>query len=355
MLEHLTVPIEWKAAGDSSGSLVGYLATWDLDLGGDQIVKGAFTKTIANIKANGIPLLADHYAHTSSVLGTIYDATQDSKGLKIWARFSSAPSAQDVRIKLVEGHLNRMSIGYEPVGYSYKDGPGGSRIRMLEELKLHEGSVVVFPMNTEAAVTQAKSWLDALPDSTKQAVRDALTATETKATSNELRDQLSVLLREKYATDTTYVWVRDFDETRVWFEIDGDGNGVFEHAYSADAEGAVEIAGERVEVRMAVSYTPLDGGDKGADLTRGATKELPPDGGAAGDEPVASAGDESAESKSTAAGDEPAHAPDDGAAGWDHWTSEAILAGRSVSTADSAQVAGLRTSLEYAEAYGKEG
>lgn len=352
MTERMVLPIEWKAEGSDAGTLVGYLSTWDLDLGGDRIVKGAFTKAVQAIKKNGIPLLADHHALTAAVLGTIYDAAQDVKGLKIWARFSSAPSAQDVRIKLVEGHLSKMSIGYEAMDYAFEDGPAGDRVRLLKDVKLYEGSVVVFPMNPEAAITAAKSWLGALPDDTQRAVRQALTAPESKATANELRDQLSILLREQYQVDKTYVWIRDLDETTVWFEVEGpDDNGIFAQGYTLTDDVAA-LDGDRTEVRMSITYTPISG-DKATTLERGA-KELPPEGGATGDEPGANAGDEPAESKSTAAGDEPAGAPDEGAAGWDRWASEALLAERPVSTADPAEVAGLRTRLRYAEAYGKE-
>lgn len=157
-MERLTVPIEWKATEDSQ-ILEGYASTFgNVDLGGDVVVEGAFTKTIANIKANGIPLLADHMPTVNSVLGTIFDATEDAKGLKIKARFSSAPSAQDARTKLVEGHLNRMSIGYEPVGFTFGE-QDGQRVRFLTEVKLWETSVVVFPMNPEAVVSRVKAAL----------------------------------------------------------------------------------------------------------------------------------------------------------------------------------------------------
>lgn len=180
MLEHLTVPIQWKAGGDA-GTLEGYASTFgNVDLGGDVVVKGAFVKTIANIKKNGIPLLADHVASTASVLGTIFDASEDETGLKIKAKFSSAPSAQDVRTKLLEGHLDRMSIGYDPVEYAFVDSDDGSRNRKLIEIKLWEASVVVFPMNPEAAVGRVKSLLGSLNEPMRAAVIEALSTKDDK-------------------------------------------------------------------------------------------------------------------------------------------------------------------------------
>lgn len=134
-LERLVVPIEWKAADDDQ-TLEGFASTFgNVDLQGDVVVKGAFKKTIANIKANGIPLLADHIPSTAHVLGTIFDAEERDKGLWIKARLSKAPSAQDTRTKLIEGHLKKMSIGYETMDHAFEDTKDGQRVRLLKELK----------------------------------------------------------------------------------------------------------------------------------------------------------------------------------------------------------------------------
>lgn len=259
MLEHLTVPIQWKAGGDA-GTLEGYASTFgNVDLGGDIIIKGAFTKTIANIKANGIPFLADHVASTASVLGTLFDASEDDNGLRIKARFSSAPSAQDVRTKLLEGHLNRLSIGYDPVEYAFVDGEDGRQNRKLIEIKLWETSVVVFPMNPEAAVTRVKSMLSSFDEPMRAAVIEALSTKDTN---------------------------------------------------------------------------------------------LPPSaqGGPPTDEVAGTSGDE-LDTKNTAPADEAGSAPDEGAAGWDRWKSEALLAGHDPEqVASPADVAGARTRLELLEA-----
>lgn len=177
-MERLIVPVEWKAASD--GTLEGYLSTFgNVDLGNDVVQPGAFDETIKELKAGGgIPLLADHVASTSHVLGTIYDAVPDSRGLKIKARFSSAPSAQDVRIKLVEGHVRKMSMGYEAKAYSFQDIEGKGTVRSLDAVHLWEGSVVVFPMNTDADITRAKSLVGALGDAERKALAEALADAE---------------------------------------------------------------------------------------------------------------------------------------------------------------------------------
>lgn len=157
--ETKTLDVEWsvrKGAADS-GTLTGYASTFgNIDRQGDVVAPGAFADTIKHLRANGgIPLLADHNASTTSVLGTITNAREDVHGLVIEAAFSSIPSAQVVRTLLAEGHLSRLSIGYEPIDYAYEH-RDGQRVRVLKAVRLWETSVVVFPANPEAAVSSVK-------------------------------------------------------------------------------------------------------------------------------------------------------------------------------------------------------
>lgn len=150
------VPVAWKAAG--GGNLEGYASTFgNVDLGGDLIEPGAFARTIVeDIRGDGIPLLADHAASVGSVLGTIHDAQETREGLTIRAELSSAASVQDVRAKLLERHLRSLSIGYQAVQFRYADNDG-QQVRVLEQVKLFEVSVVVFPMNEQARIVTAKT------------------------------------------------------------------------------------------------------------------------------------------------------------------------------------------------------
>ncbi|MBD3946477.1 HK97 family phage prohead protease [Nocardioides ganghwensis] len=158
--ETKTLDVQWSAKGGAAngGTLTGYASTFgNVDRQGDVVERGAFADTIADLRANGgIPLLADHNASTSSVLGTITDAREDAHGLVIEAAFSSIPSAQAVRTLLTEGHLSRLSIGYEPVDYVY-EARDGQQVRVLKSVRLWETSVVVFPANPRASVSAIKT------------------------------------------------------------------------------------------------------------------------------------------------------------------------------------------------------
>lgn len=159
MPEHKTVPVEWKAAtGGDPGELVGYASVFgNLDQGGDVVLPGAFTKTLAYWKRSGLPLplIADHELTTEGVIGSVVDAAEDGTGLRVRARFSGTSKAQDIRAKMIEGHLKGMSFTYEAVKH-YRGQLAGKAARFLQELKLFEATVTPFPMNT-LALASAKA------------------------------------------------------------------------------------------------------------------------------------------------------------------------------------------------------
>lgn len=87
-----------------------------------------------------------------------------------------------------------------------------------------------------------------------------------EASSNDTRERLRDLVNdahrvsaEDYA-DSTYAWVRDFDtdSNTVWFELEGATNGIFQQAYTTDAEGLPSaLAGARIEVTVRTEYVPV--------------------------------------------------------------------------------------------------
>jgi hypothetical protein len=105
---------------------------------------------------------------TKGVIGSIHNAQEDTVGVRVRARFSADPEAQSVRRKMIEGHIRGMSFTYETVKH-YLGTVAGKSVRFLQEVKLFEGTVTPFPMNTmalasaKAAMTSAS--VNDLPDS----------------------------------------------------------------------------------------------------------------------------------------------------------------------------------------------
>jgi HK97 family phage prohead protease len=154
----LLVPAEWKAAAGDAGELEGYASVFgNVDQGGDVVVPGAFKKTLADWSRSRqpLPLIADHDLSTGGVIGSVKQAREDGVGLWIRAGFSSTAKAQDIRAKMLEGHLKGMSFTYEAVRH-YMGTVSGKAVRYLQELKLFEATVTPFPMNT-LALASAKA------------------------------------------------------------------------------------------------------------------------------------------------------------------------------------------------------
>ena len=94
-----------------------------------------------------------------------------------------------------------------------------------------------------------------------QAAQRAIDNGIAEATANDTRDALQQALRDEYDGDRSYVWVRDFDDTTVWFEAGSDGDsGLYAQAYTG-AGATVALTGERTEVRVVTTYVPATRSD----------------------------------------------------------------------------------------------
>lgn len=160
-LEWKTVPlVDAKVAGDGSGRLTGYASVFGgLDSYGDTIQPGAYTATLDEFVKSGFIAWSHNW---DQMIGTVSSATQDSKGLLITADFHSTPEAQQARTiaaeRLARGKSMGLSIGYVPTKWSYQEDPTSkAQIRVLEEIKLFETSLVAIPADPFALATGVKS------------------------------------------------------------------------------------------------------------------------------------------------------------------------------------------------------
>lgn len=152
-LETKTVRMEIKELGED-GTFVGLAAVYNnRDLGGDVILPGAFTKTIAD-NGGKFPLL---YGHELNV--GISEVEDTASGLLAKGRLNlGKQAARDVHSDMKFYHDNGlafgMSIGYLtlPSRTEVKDGT-----RYLREVKLFENTLTEFPMNEKARVQMVKS------------------------------------------------------------------------------------------------------------------------------------------------------------------------------------------------------
>lgn len=89
-----------------------------------------------------------------------------------------------------------------------------------------------------------------------------------EATANETREQLQQALRDLLGGEKSWVWVRDFDDTTVWFEHETpEESGTYGLGYEVADDGAVTLSGSPTEVRATTTYVPVTRPDSNTPTT----------------------------------------------------------------------------------------
>lgn len=154
----------YEATEDISdgGEVLAYASTFDRvpDSYGDVVARGAFAKTLADWQASGnpIPLLFGHRTDDPRMnIGSVIEAEEDERGLKIRARFDEENEIAQYTRKLVkEGRLTKLSFAYDTLDAAPVVLADGTRANELRELKLYEVSLVPIPANEMTEVIEAK-------------------------------------------------------------------------------------------------------------------------------------------------------------------------------------------------------
>lgn len=132
------------------GTFEGWLSVYnEVDLGRDKVLPGAFTKTLS--ENNGLVPLLWYHDHKQPI-GTL-ELEDKKEGLWVTGKFVLDVKQAQEAYSLVKAEVIRgLSIGYKALKKEMKEG-----IRHLKEVKLFEGSLVLFPMLPTAQVTDVKS------------------------------------------------------------------------------------------------------------------------------------------------------------------------------------------------------
>lgn len=163
--------LEIRAAED--GSIEGYGSVFGVkDNYDDVIAKGAFLASLAAHKAAGT-MPAMLWQHSSDhPIGIWTEMVEDAKGLRIKGQLAlETVKGKEAHALLKLGALNGLSIGFMSKQWAYDR---DTEVRTLTEIDLWEVSLVTFPANEKARVTNVKS-ADALttPKDAERTLRDA--------------------------------------------------------------------------------------------------------------------------------------------------------------------------------------
>lgn len=199
--EHKTLPFFVTKIDGDQGVVEHTVAVMgNVDLGGDRIQPGAFTKTITE-RAGKIRVLDAH--NSTSILNVIgkplslWEVSRDELPAKVRTAYPDATGALMARTQFLmdtpegagafsrirDGAVDEYSIGYDPITAEYSDETvaGEERaVRNLKEIRLWEYSPVPWGMNPATSTVSAKA--------DKQAAIDNLAAFLADATLDQRAD-----------------------------------------------------------------------------------------------------------------------------------------------------------------------
>lgn len=170
--KHFDVGFEIKAV-NADGTVEGYGSVFGVrDNYDDVIAKGAFVQSLKGHKAAGTmpAMLWQHDA--DKPIGIWTEMVEDEKGLRIKGQLAmETVKGKEAHALLKMGALNGLSIGFMSKEWAYDR---ETEVRTLTAIDLWEVSLVTFPANEKARVTNVKSADEmATPKDAEKALRDA--------------------------------------------------------------------------------------------------------------------------------------------------------------------------------------
>lgn len=158
-MKYLETSFEVKKL-DKNGVFEGYGSVFGVeDFGSDIVVKGAFLRSLEELKSKGkkIPILWQH--SSKHPLGVYEEVKEDEHGLFVRGRLlvDDVAKAKEAYALMKVGAVTGLSIGYSVKKYEIDE---DNNVRKLTDVDLLEISSVTFPMNDDARINAVKSKLN---------------------------------------------------------------------------------------------------------------------------------------------------------------------------------------------------
>lgn len=218
-MHHKQVSLSIKSVDDDAGTFTGLASVFDnLDLHGDIVRRGAFSKSIA--AAQPIPLLWMHKSDDPrNWVGDVISAVETAEGLQIVGKFDLSSEHGQASYRNVKGRrIAGLSIGYA-IRSAVKTAEGNE----LRDLELVEISIVARGANPAALVTAVKSAGADVTEHLRTAVTRARITARTK--DNTMHDNTSdVTERHLKGRDEQLVLAKAIVETATELERDLTGD-----------------------------------------------------------------------------------------------------------------------------------
>lgn len=165
----------------------------------DRVHKGAFVEFIEEKKTKGesMPALWQH--GTDMPLGIFIEMKEDDIGLWVHGKLPKSDTFVSGRVipQLRIGSVTKMSIGFEAIEFEFNEG-----FRDLFKIKVFEASLVTFPMDDKATITEIKSNLE----------KEEILQKDIKYIENSLKDYYSKAGLENPFETKEHTKIDDFSE-----------------------------------------------------------------------------------------------------------------------------------------------
>lgn len=205
----------------ATGIVTGYFSQFNsIDLDGDVIMPGAFTKTIAERGPDSSkPEIAYLWQHdTTKPLGKLLVLREDNFGLYFEAKMSDTTWGEDALKLYRDGVITQHSIGYQVIKSVETQMDMEEEVEQIYEVKLWEGSAVTFGANPNTPFTGFKS-LEEREDRIKTLVKAIKNGSYTDETFGliefELLKLVSLAKTEEPVKTTTTVQEPKEDNNKI--------------------------------------------------------------------------------------------------------------------------------------------
>lgn len=129
--------------------VAGYFSVFgNVDSDGDIMDKGAYAKTLEG----GIGRVQHLFMHSPMLgaVGKLKELKVDDKGLFFRSKIIGTAMGNDLMVMYNEGAIKEHSVGFETVKSEDMIQSDGSNVRLIKEVKLWEGSSVLWGANEQA-------------------------------------------------------------------------------------------------------------------------------------------------------------------------------------------------------------
>ena len=155
-IEHSPFKFRLESAELEEGMFKGMASVFDVMIDSfvpTVIERNAFDDTLARPK-RVVRILWQHMDEVP--IGLPIELTQTEEGLSVIAKVSNTAAGRDAMTLLRDGVVQDLSIGWDPVDFRFEKQANGELVRFVSKIDLWEISVVTFPANKSAKITEVQ-------------------------------------------------------------------------------------------------------------------------------------------------------------------------------------------------------